>query len=109
MKQKFARKFSSLIEAQENTATGNKPDQKSRNPKKINAKTKNSSRKFSKTDPDYYSKIGKISAKNRLKAEGKKYFSEMAKKSHPRDTYNGGRPKKVQGENSDGLENRKAT
>ena len=52
--------------------------------------------KLSKADPDYYKKIGAISAARRkLKPE---FFSEMAKKSHgpnsARDGYHGGRRKK---------------
>jgi len=49
---------------------------------------------LSKSDPLYYSKIGKISAKKRkLTSED---FSEMAKASHPRkpEGYRGGRKKK---------------
>jgi hypothetical protein len=46
--------------------------------------------KLSKSDPDYYAKIGKISAlKRKLKPS---VFSEMAKRSHPRPEYRGGRP-----------------
>lgn len=55
--------------------------------------------KLKKSDPDYYSKIGAISAaKRKLKST---YFSDMAKLSHPvnnpeadRDGYKGGRKKK---------------
>lgn len=52
--------------------------------------------KLSKSDPDYYAKIGAISAaKRKLDSD---YFSEMAKKSHGensrRDGYHGGRRKK---------------
>jgi hypothetical protein len=48
---------------------------------------------LSKKDPDYYSKIGAISAaKRKMKPE---QFSEMARRSHPRPGgYFGGRPKK---------------
>lgn len=53
-------------------------------------------KKLSKKDPNYYAKIGAISAaKRKLKAN---YFSDMAKKSHgpdsARDGYHGGRKKK---------------
>jgi hypothetical protein len=52
-------------------------------------------RKLKKSDPDYYSKIGKISAaKRKLNS---KYFSKMAAKSHApgcRDGYHGGRKPK---------------
>lgn len=51
--------------------------------------------KLSKKDPDYYKKIGAISAaKRKLNSE---YFSQMAAKSHApgcRDGYHGGRKKK---------------
>lgn len=52
--------------------------------------------KLSKSDPDYYKKIGEISARKRkLNSD---YFSRMAKKSHgpnsARDGYHGGRKKK---------------
>jgi hypothetical protein len=46
-----------------------------------------------KSDPDYYAKIGAISAKKRKLP--KSFFSEMARKSHLRRTeYHGGRRKK---------------
>ena len=53
--------------------------------------------KLSKQDPDYYKKIGEISAARRkLKPE---YFSDMAKLSHNSesrpDGYKGGRKKKT--------------
>jgi len=53
--------------------------------------------KLSKADPDYYAKIGAISAAMRkLSSE---FFSEMARKSHgpdsARDGYYGGRKKKT--------------
>lgn len=51
--------------------------------------------KLSKNNPNYYSEIGKISAKKRkLDSE---YFSQMAAKSHAkgcRDGYHGGRKPK---------------
>jgi hypothetical protein len=49
--------------------------------------------KLSKKDPNYYSKIGKISAKKRKL--GSEYFSDMARASHVNRTeYRGGRKKK---------------
>lgn len=64
-------------------------------PKKV-SKPKKTTPKLSKLDPDYYKKIGAISAaKRKLK---KDYFSEMARKSHgpqaKRDGYHGGRKPK---------------
>ena len=64
-------------------------------PKKI-GKAKPVKTKLSKSDPNYYSKIGAISAAARkLKSS---YFSDMAKLSHgknsKRDGYHGGRKKK---------------
>ena len=53
--------------------------------------------KLSKSDPEFYSKIAKIAGKKLKKKRGKKYFSELAKRSHlpgKRDGYHGGRPKK---------------
>lgn len=49
-------------------------------------------KKLSIDDPDFFSKIGKMGGKARKKS-GVDY-SELAKKSHPRAHYNGGRPKK---------------
>jgi hypothetical protein len=46
--------------------------------------------KLSKADPDYFRKIGKLSAKKRKKTTD---YSALAKASHPRKSYNGGRPK----------------
>lgn len=45
--------------------------------------------KLSKADPDYFKKIGMISAKKRRKTTD---YSALAKASHPRKSYNGGRP-----------------
>lgn len=51
---------------------------------------------LSKSDPDYYAKIGAISAaKRKITSE---QFAAWARKSHPRKSYNGGRPKKEDGE-----------
>lgn len=51
------------------------------------------SRGLSKKDPEFYSKIGKLSAKKRsLSSED---YAEMAKLSHPRREYKGGRKKKL--------------
>ena len=48
---------------------------------------------LSKSDPDYYSKIGQISAKRRKLPSS--FFSDMARKSHKNRTeYHGGRKKK---------------
>ena len=60
------------------------------------SKPKPAPQKLSKKDPDYYAKIGAISAERRkLKSN---YFSDMAKKSHgpdsKRDGYHGGRKPK---------------
>ena len=57
--------------------------------KKSPTKTK---KRLSKSDPDYYSKIGKISARKRGMTSEE--FSAMASLSHPRKEYKGGRPKK---------------
>jgi hypothetical protein len=64
--------------------------------KKVPSKPK---QKLSKSDPDYYKKIGQISAARRKL--NSTYFSDMAAKSHPsnnpdaeRDGYHGGRRKK---------------
>jgi hypothetical protein len=50
--------------------------------------------KLSKSDPDFYSTIARMAGQKLKKKRGKKYFSELAKKSHPRTEYKGGRPKK---------------
>jgi len=47
--------------------------------------------KLTREDPDYYSKLGKRGGAAR-KASGMDY-SAMAATSHPRASYNGGRPK----------------
>lgn len=53
---------------------------------------------LSKSDPDYFKKIGLISAQKRqLSSE---QMSLMAKASHPRQSYHGGRPKKEASENA---------
>jgi len=51
--------------------------------------------KLTKADPEFYSKIAAIAGQKLLKERGTKYFSELAASSHPRDSYHGGRPKKV--------------
>lgn len=53
-------------------------------------------KKLSKSDPNYYAKIGKISGEKLLEERGTAYFSAIAKKSHPRAKYFGGRPPKSQ-------------
>lgn len=50
--------------------------------------------KLSKDDPDFYSTIAQMAGEKLKKKRGNEYFSELAKKSHPRKEYNGGRPKK---------------
>ena len=73
-------------------------------PKKLKTLTpakavkKQATKKLSKSDPDYYSKIGQISAaKRKMTSE---QFSAMAKRSHNPASrpngYHGGRPRKVQ-------------
>lgn len=58
--------------------------------------------KLSKADPNYYAKIGAISAAKRKLP--KSFFSEMASKSHAPgsrpDGYKGGRRKTVDAENA---------
>ena len=51
-------------------------------------------KKLTKADPKFYSKIAALAGEKLLKERGTKYFSKLAKKSHPRDEYHGGRPKK---------------
>jgi len=65
----------------------------------LEAPSKPKSTGLKKSDPDYFSKIGQISAAKR--AMTSEEFSAMAKKSHltrPKSSYKGGRPKKVQAE-----------
>lgn len=50
--------------------------------------------KLTKADPKFYSKIAALAGEKLLKERGTKYFSKLAKKSHPRAEYHGGRPKK---------------
>jgi hypothetical protein len=54
--------------------------------------SKPKAQKLSKKDPSYYSKIGAISAQKRKMTS--EQYAEMARKSHPRPAYFGGRPKK---------------
>jgi hypothetical protein len=63
--------------------------------KKKTPKKKPTAAKLSKDDPDYFSKIGLISAKKRAKTTD---YSALAKASHPRKEYRGGRPKAVKEE-----------
>jgi hypothetical protein len=51
--------------------------------------------KLSKSDPEFYSKIAKIAGQKLVRLRGTNYFSKLAKKSHPRAEYHGGRPKKA--------------
>lgn len=66
-------------------------------PKRATVKitVKKSGKKLSKSDPDFYKKLGEISAKKRKLP--KSFFSKMAEKSHGpdsnRDGYHGGRKK----------------
>jgi hypothetical protein len=50
--------------------------------------------KLTKEDPDFYSKIASLGGKAVLKKLGKDHFKKIAAASHPRASYNGGRPKK---------------
>ena len=50
--------------------------------------------KLTKADPDFYKKIAAIAGNNLVRKKGTEYFSKLAAKSHPRDHYFGGRPKK---------------
>jgi len=50
---------------------------------------------LSKDDPEFYSKIAAMAGKKLVREHGTNYFSELAKKSHPRAEYHGGRPKKA--------------
>ena len=50
---------------------------------------------LTKLDPEFYSKIAKIAGKKLVREHGTDYFSELARKSHPRAEYHGGRPKKA--------------
>lgn len=62
----------------------------------LQAQSKPKATGLKKSDANYYSAIGKISAAKR--AMTSEEFSEMAKKSHltrPKSSYKGGRPKKV--------------
>ena len=55
-------------------------------------------KKLSKTDPKFYATIAQISGKKQAREKGTNYFADLAKKSHPRAEYHGGRPrKKVEG------------
>jgi hypothetical protein len=67
-------------------------------PVKSAAKKPSKPVKLSKSDPDYFKKIGLISAQKRKMTSAD--FSEMAKRSHPRprSSYRGGRPKSKQAE-----------
>lgn len=43
-------------------------------------------------DPNYRVELGSRGGQGTLKKKGKKFFSRIAKKSHPRKEYRGGRP-----------------
>jgi hypothetical protein len=51
--------------------------------------------KLTKADPEFYSKIAKLAGTKLARERGTKYFSRLAKKSHPRAEYHGGRPRKL--------------
>lgn len=64
-------------------------------PAVLKRQSKPSKARLSKSDPDYYSKIGKLSAARRALSSA--VYSEMARASHlkrPKSSYKGGRPKK---------------
>lgn len=44
-------------------------------------------------DPEYYAMIGARGGLSLAKQRGTRYYSEIARKSHPRTEYRGGRPK----------------
>ena len=70
--------------------------------KAVKQTTSKPKQKLSKSDPDYFAKIGAISAARRKL--NSTYFSDMAKKSHgpesARTGYFGGRKKKADTENA---------
>lgn len=51
--------------------------------------------KLSKSDPEFYSKLGQLGGPAVKAKYGTNHFSELARKSHPRAEYHGGRPRKV--------------
>ena len=51
--------------------------------------------KLTKSDPEFYSKIGKLGGPAVKEKYGTNHFSELARKSHPRAEYHGGRPRKI--------------
>jgi hypothetical protein len=55
--------------------------------------TKKKAKKNVLQDSAYYSKIGKRGGKVLAKERGPEYYSEIARLSHPRKEYLGGRPK----------------
>ena len=61
-------------------------------PPAVAPRTRPKKRGLSKKDPDFYSKIGKLSVEKR--AMTSEDYSAMAKLSHPRKIYAGGRKKK---------------
>lgn len=85
---KSVKTYRSLVEGQ--AASVGKPE----TVKKRKPRSKPAATKLNKSDPDFYSKIGQISAQKRLKKQGTNYYSNLAKLSHPRASYNGGRKKK---------------
>jgi hypothetical protein len=57
--------------------------------------SKKKAEKLTKADPEFYSKIAAIAGQELVRKKGTEYFSKLAKKSHPRSEYHGGRPKKA--------------
>jgi hypothetical protein len=73
---------------------------RTKTPRKVTVKSavatpKRKPAKLSKLDPDYFSKIGQLSAKSRKMTS--EQMSDLAKQSHPRAEYRGGRKKKNDG------------
>jgi hypothetical protein len=60
----------------------------------LNKPKKREPEKLTKADPEFYSKIAKLAGQKLARKKGTDYFSKLAKKSHPRAEYHGGRPKK---------------
>jgi len=54
---------------------------------------KKAAKKAAKKTTAYFSAIGRRGGLTLKKDYGSKYFSELGRRSHPRESYNGGRPK----------------
>jgi hypothetical protein len=80
-------------QAKNTSGIGNKKGTTKKATKKA-TKKKSARKRYSKDDPEFYSKIGKLAGDKVKKERGTKYFSRIAKKSHPRAEYHGGRPRK---------------